>query len=128
MRERRRQACNERVHVELEYSNEEYDEEIETEPRPSNLIFANETTHAMRTEDVRDRIISRIEMRLDERRRRDNNTRTGIGEGQGVNLPSLSQPILAGMKLGNHRIHLSPLVTKALSLRLIKEGILILML
>nr|GEV84924.1 hypothetical protein [Tanacetum cinerariifolium] len=68
---------------------------------PSNPLFANAITHAMRTEDVQDRIMSRVDMRLDEKRKRVNNTGTGIGEGQGVNLPSLRAAHLGRNEVGH---------------------------
>ncbi|GKB71495.1 hypothetical protein Tco_0932907 [Tanacetum coccineum] len=41
LRDRRRQIRNDEVHAELEYSSEEYDEEMEIDPRPAH---ANEAT------------------------------------------------------------------------------------
>ncbi|GKA37382.1 hypothetical protein Tco_0723947 [Tanacetum coccineum] len=65
------------VWTELEYSNEEYDEEIEAEPRHSNPLRSNETTPARR--NGRRELSRRIEL-----------GNKWPGEGQGVNLPPCS--------------------------------------
>nr|GEX59841.1 reverse transcriptase domain-containing protein [Tanacetum cinerariifolium] len=75
LRERKRQMRNEDLHTELEYFSEEYDEEMEMEPRPAQV---RETTPVLRTEVERN-----SEGGRPSKRRADDNRH------QGVNLPPL---------------------------------------
>ncbi|GKC83812.1 hypothetical protein Tco_1139529, partial [Tanacetum coccineum] len=50
LRDRRRQICNEDLRTELEYFSEDYDEELEMEPRPERT---REVTPPLRTRSPR---------------------------------------------------------------------------